>query len=129
MTSASPLKPLRAVLKLTQGLVLQPGPAPGGEVLLELFSGTGSVGRVFREAGWDVTSVDLDPKAGAHWSTRKGHEKEWVPKDQAMAPVVPATVVKVYLGNEELRSYMVDVTRDVNRGRVTNSRLGAPQTA
>ena len=31
--------------------------------LLELFSGTGSVGRVFAAAGWDVYSVDLDPKA------------------------------------------------------------------
>lgn len=32
--------------------------------LLELFSGTGSVGDVFRREGWDVTSVDLDPRAG-----------------------------------------------------------------
>ena len=30
--------------------------------LLELFSGTGSVGKVFREAGWRVTSVDCESK-------------------------------------------------------------------
>lgn len=35
--------------------------------LLELFSGTGSVGRVFAERGWDVYSVDLDPKSGASY--------------------------------------------------------------
>ena len=29
--------------------------------LLELFSGTGSVGRVFEAAGWEVISVDLEP--------------------------------------------------------------------
>ena len=33
--------------------------------LLELFSGTGSVGRPFKVAGWEVTSVDNDPKAVA----------------------------------------------------------------
>ena len=33
--------------------------------LLELFSGTGSVGRAFAAKGWRVTSVDLDAKAGA----------------------------------------------------------------
>jgi hypothetical protein len=30
--------------------------------LLELFSGTGSMGRAFREQGWRVTSVDLEAK-------------------------------------------------------------------
>lgn len=40
--------------------------------LLELFSGTGSVGRSFREKGWEVVSVDLDPKSGANLITDVG---------------------------------------------------------
>ncbi len=32
--------------------------------LLELFSGTGSVGHAFSARGWEVTSVDCDPRAG-----------------------------------------------------------------
>ena len=32
--------------------------------LLELFSGTGSIGKVFRAAGWRVTSVDCEPRFG-----------------------------------------------------------------
>jgi hypothetical protein len=33
--------------------------------LLELFSGTGSVGDVFTERGWQVVSVDIAPAPGA----------------------------------------------------------------
>jgi hypothetical protein len=36
---------------------------------LELFSGTGSVGKVFRDAGWEVTSVDMNREANATITT------------------------------------------------------------
>jgi hypothetical protein len=44
--------------------------------LLELFSGTGSVGRAFQQRGWDVYSIDVAEVAG-HVPTWQGDILEW----------------------------------------------------
>ena len=38
--------------------------------VLELFSGTGSVGKVCNQLGWGVVSVDKDPKFNPQTVTR-----------------------------------------------------------
>ena len=52
--------------------------------LLELFLGTGSVGRAFAELGWKVVSLDFDPKAG---STICANVCSW------KMPMWPATLI------------------------------------
>ena len=47
-------------------------------LLLELFSGTGSMGRAFRELGWEVLSLDCDPTTGADVI---GDIMEWEPPE------------------------------------------------
>ena len=55
-----------------------PKPSLAPKRMLDLFCGTGSVGRVYRDMGFEVVSVDSDPKWGAdysvdvlHWDYKK----------------------------------------------------------
>ena len=49
--------------------------------LLELFAGTGSISRAFAEQGWEVLSLDIDPKSGATLITDFMLWKYWeIPK-------------------------------------------------
>ena len=48
--------------------------------VLELFSGTGSVGKVCKEIGWDVTSLDIDIRADINCDILKWDYKS-LPKD------------------------------------------------
>ena len=45
--------------------------------ILELFSGTQSVGKVARELGWDVVSLDIEDYKGKHAPTIKTDIMEW----------------------------------------------------
>ena len=51
-------------------------------VMLDLFSGTGSVGRVFGDAGWEVVSLDKDMEADIqtdikHWDYKAAYPKRY----------------------------------------------------
>ena len=64
--------------------------------LLDLFSGSGSVGAVYRSCGWQVISLDSDPKWGAsiQMDIRQWDYKQF-PRDFFgaifIAPPVPST--------------------------------------
>ena len=47
--------------------------------LLELFSGTGSVGNVFRSRGWEVLSLDMLMKADINIDILEWNYKEYPP--------------------------------------------------
>ena len=49
------------------------------KTMLELFSGTGSVGKVFKEAGWEVVSLDRDAAADIRTDVRQWDYKSAYP--------------------------------------------------
>ena len=48
--------------------------------LLELFSGTGSVGKVAKEMGYEVVSVDRDMKATHQCDIMEWYYQQYAPK-------------------------------------------------
>ena len=75
--------------------------------ILELFPGTGSIGKVFLGQGWEVISLDLDPNAEA---TIHENVLTWdhtvCPRD-TLAPFGRAPVVQTIREPEQKPTHLV----------------------